>query len=57
MLEQVSLSPYSKQNNDLRLAFEVFHDVQEPVVDIGLVVELDLNLVQICKSVLSGKDD
>jgi hypothetical protein len=31
--------------NDSRLCFEVLHDVQEAVVNLGLVLELDLDLV------------
>lgn len=37
----------------LRLAFEVFHDVKEPIVDIRLLVELYLDLVQVAQSVLN----
>ena len=31
----------------LRLAFKVFHDVQEPVIDIWLLMELHLYLVEV----------
>ncbi len=36
----------------LRLAFEVFHDVQESIVNIRLLRELNLHLVKVGKSVL-----
>lgn len=35
-----------------RLALEIFHNVQEPIVYIGLIVELDLNLIQVGEGVL-----
>lgn len=38
----------------LRLAFEVFHDIQKPVVHIGLIDEAHLNLVQIAQRVLTS---
>jgi len=36
----------------LRLAFEVFHDVEEPVVHIRVIAKSDLDLVQITQGVL-----
>lgn len=36
----------------LRLTLEVFHDIEEFVVDIGLTVKLNLDLVEIAESVL-----
>jgi hypothetical protein len=37
-----------------RLAFEILHDVQEPIVYIWLVCELDLDLVEIAQGILNG---
>ena len=34
------------------LGLEVFHDVEELVVDLGLVAELNLDLIQIGESIL-----
>ena len=36
----------------VRLAFEIFHDVEKPVVDIRLVDEANLDLVQVAERVL-----
>jgi hypothetical protein len=38
----------------LRLALEVLHYIQEPVINIRLIVELDLNLVQVCEGILQN---
>lgn len=38
----------------LRLAFEVLHYIQEPVVNIRLIVELDFDLVQVCEGILQN---
>lgn len=35
-----------------RLAFEVFHNIQELVVDFGLAMELDLDLIEIAQCIL-----
>jgi hypothetical protein len=35
-----------------RLAFKVFHDVQEPIVHVRLLVELNLDLVKIAEGIL-----
>lgn len=32
----------------IRLALEVLHDIEESIVDIWLVMELNLDLVQVC---------
>lgn len=37
----------------LRLAFEVFHDVQEFIVHIWLIGKLYLDLVEVTESILS----
>lgn len=39
----------------LRLALEILHDVEESVVHIGLLRELDLNLVKIAQRILLEK--
>lgn len=36
----------------LRLALEIFHDVEKPIIDVWLLMELDLHLVQVAQSVL-----
>lgn len=38
--------------DDLRLTFEIFHDIQELVVNIRVSRELDLDLIEVAKSVL-----
>lgn len=38
-----------------RLALKVFHDVQEPVVDLGLIMELNLDLIEIRKSIIQDR--
>ena len=35
-----------------RLALEIFHDVKETIVDIGLIVELDFDLVKVSQGIL-----
>lgn len=42
--------PVSERN--LRLTFEVFHDIEKLVVNIWLVGELHLDLVEIAQSIL-----
>ena len=37
---------------DLRLALEIFHDIQEAIVHIRLVMKLDLDLVQVSQRIL-----
>jgi len=37
---------------NLRLALEVFHNVKKPIVHIGLIRELDLDLVQVAERIL-----
>ena len=37
---------------DSRLAFEVFHDIQKPVIDIWLIRKLDLDLIEVTECVL-----
>lgn len=34
------------------MAFEVFHNVQEAIVDIGLVAKLNLDLVEVAERIL-----
>lgn len=48
-----SHSLLTKRSQYVRLALKILHDVQEPVVDFGLIMELNLDLVEIRKSVLS----
>lgn len=38
----------------LRLALEVLHDIQEPIVDVRLFNELNLDLVEITQSILQA---
>lgn len=38
--------------NHIRLAFKVFHNVEEPIVHVWLVVELYLDLVKIRQGIL-----
>lgn len=42
----------SRARRNSRLALEIFHDVQESIVHIGLVVELNLDLVQVGEGIL-----
>lgn len=42
----------SCSGENLRLTFKVFHNIQEFVVYFWLVRELDLDLIQICESIL-----
>lgn len=37
---------------DARLAFEILHDVKEPVIDFWLLDEADLDLVEIAERIL-----
>lgn len=37
----------------LRLTFEVFHDVQKPIIYVGLLMKLDLHLVEVAQGILS----
>lgn len=39
----------------IRLAFEIFHNVEKSVVNVRLVVKLHLDLVEIGKSILNGQ--
>lgn len=41
-----------KSNSDLRLAFEIFHDVKKSVIDVWLLRELDFDLIQVAQRVL-----
>lgn len=38
--------------NHIRLTLEVLHNIEEPVVDIGLVMKLHLDLVQVGQRIL-----
>lgn len=38
---------------NLRLALEVFHDIQKLVVDIGLPSKLDFDLIEVAQCVLT----
>ena len=37
---------------NLRLALEIFHNIQEPIIYIRLVGKLDLNLIKIAERIL-----
>lgn len=39
----------------IRLAFEIFHNVEESVINVRLVVKLHLDLVEIGESILNGQ--
>lgn len=41
--------------NCIRLAFEIFHYVEEPVINVRLVVKLHLDLVEIGQSILDDQ--
>lgn len=43
------------QAKHIRLTLEIFHYVQEPIIDVGLVDEADFDLVQIAERVLIVK--
>lgn len=47
-------SPFCHALKYIRLALEVLHYIQEPVVDIGLVVKLDFHLIEVGKGILQG---
>jgi hypothetical protein len=40
------------QSINIRLAFEVFHNIQESVIDVWLVMELDFDLVKVGEGIL-----
>lgn len=58
-LDQIRVAGKERRNalNDTRsvygTALEVLHDIQEAVVNIGMIGELDFDLVEVAKSVLS----
>jgi len=41
-------------SSDLRLTLEIFHNVQEFIIHIRLVVKLNLDLVQVAEGILKG---
>lgn len=38
------------------MTLEVLHDVEESVINVGLVVKLNFDLVQVGQSILCGRD-
>lgn len=55
MSQKTSIQSQSKSHvgrMDLLLAFEVFHDVQESVIDVGMFDKSNLYLIQIAQRVL-----
>lgn len=44
--------PLSQASSDVRLTLEVLHNIKEPVIDIGLVVELNFDLIEVCEGIL-----
>jgi hypothetical protein len=48
----VSFAPPLQATENSRLAFEIFHNVKESVVHIGLVGKLDFDLIKIAKRIL-----
>lgn len=45
--------PHNMVSANLRLTFEVFHNVEKPIIDIRLLRKLNLDLVQVAKGILS----
>lgn len=52
LLTSIIVHPQFHREVHIRLTLKVFHDIEKPVVYIGLVVELDLDLVEVGKSIL-----
>lgn len=48
----LAVSPVTDQNLHSRLGFEILHNVKKPVVNIGLVVKLNFDLVQVRQGIL-----
>jgi hypothetical protein len=54
MLAWVSNPAGGRWSLNSRLALEVLHDVEESVVYVGVLLELNLNLIKITKRILQG---
>ena len=40
------------EGTDLRLALEIFHDIEKPIVDFGMFYKSHLDLIQVAQGIL-----